>query len=45
MFCSEQANPDKFLELFNVCFDAKDGLEGPSWKREIETIVLEKANV
>lgn len=45
MFCSKQANPDKFLELFNVCFSAKDGLEGPSWKREIESIVLEKANV
>jgi len=43
MFCTSQADPDKFIELFDLCFVAKEGLEGPSWKREIDMIVNKQA--
>lgn len=39
MFEKEDVNPDRFLELFNECFDAKEGKGGPEWKQEIEQII------
>lgn len=39
MFENKTVNPDVFLELFNKCFDAKDGKGGPEWKQEIDKIV------
>lgn len=39
MFENKTVNPDVFLELFNKCFDAKDGKGGPEWKQEIAHIV------
>ena len=39
MFENKTVNPDIFLELFNKCFDAKDGKGGPEWKQEIDKIV------
>ncbi len=41
MFQSKKSEPGIFLNLFDRCFGAKDGKEGPEWKREIEAIVLE----
>lgn len=39
MFENKIVNPDVFLELFNKCFEAKDGKGGPEWKQEIENII------
>lgn len=39
MFRFEKQDPKIFLDLFDQCFVAKDGKEGPEWKREIESIV------
>ena len=41
MFQSKKSEPGIFLNLFDQCFGAKDGKEGPEWKREIESIVSE----
>lgn len=35
----KQATPDKFLLLFQECFDAKEGKEAPEWKLAIDSIV------
>ena len=39
MFENKTVNPDVFLELFNKCFEAKDGKGGPEWKQEIANII------
>lgn len=39
MFETNEAEPDKFLMLFNECFDAKREKEAPEWKLAIEDIV------
>ncbi|KLA43398.1 hypothetical protein LRP_1385 [Ligilactobacillus ruminis] len=39
MFESGKAAPDYFLVLFKKCFDAKEGKDGPEWKKEIERII------
>lgn len=39
MFESKQATPDKFLLLFQECFEAKEGKEAPEWKLVIDNIV------
>lgn len=39
MFVKKDVDPGNFLSLFNHCFDAKDGKEGPEWKKEINTII------
>ena len=39
MFEKKTVNPDVFLELFNKCFEAKDGKGGPEWIQEIEKII------
>ncbi|MGN1205355.1 MAG: AlwI family type II restriction endonuclease [Eubacterium sp.] len=39
MFENKAVNPDIFLELYNQCFEAKEGKGGPEWKTEIEKIV------
>lgn len=44
MFESKQANPDKFLLLFQECFDAKEGKEAPGWKLAIDSIVKGQKN-
>ncbi len=44
MFETNKAKPECFLELFEKCFKAKDGKEGPEWKREIENIVEKSYN-
>lgn len=44
MFESKQATPDKFLLLFQECFDAKEGKEAPGWKLAIESIVKAQEN-
>lgn len=41
MFQSKKSEPGIFLNLFDQCFGAKDGKEGPEWKNEIESIVSE----
>lgn len=41
MFQSKKSEPGMFLNLFDQCFGAKDGKEGPEWKNEIESIVSE----
>lgn len=44
MFESKQATPDKFLSLFQECFDAKEGKEAPEWKLAINSIVKAQKN-
>ena len=39
MFESKQSEPKFFLDLYDQCFNAKNGKDGPEWKREIEGIV------
>lgn len=39
MFKINKVNPSKFLELFNICFEAKTDKGGPEWKQEIESII------
>ena len=39
MFLSNEAHPQRLLDVFNICFDAKDGCEAPAWKSRIEEIM------
>lgn len=41
MFETNEAVPDKFLDLFVECFNAKNEKEAPEWKRAIEDIVMD----
>lgn len=45
LFRFEKPDPKIFLDLFDQCFVAKDGKEGPAWKREIEQIVETKVSL
>lgn len=44
MFETNKVAPEHFLALFDKCFEAKNGKEGPEWKCEIENIVFECQN-
>ena len=39
LFTTNNAEPQKVLDVFNRCFDSKDGREAPEWKAEIDNIV------
>lgn len=39
MFRFKKSEPKVFLNLYDLCFSAKDGKEGPDWKKEIEQII------
>ena len=41
MFENNKNKPEMFLDVFNECFNAKDGKEGPQWKAAIEGIVVD----
>ena len=41
MFETNEAVPDKFLDLFVECFNAKNEKEAPEWKQAIEAIVMD----
>lgn len=41
MFVNDKNTPRNFLNMFEMCFDSKDGKEGPQWKETIEKIVMD----
>lgn len=45
IFENDKVHPDNVINLFNMCFEAKEGREAPEWKNQIDIVVHDINNL